>query len=96
MQIQASSKSLRCELADVLTLAMITSARLAMQEYVEQGRDALREPAPADVERLKEFTKSAAYQHALRAYTEGKVTLRDLARAIELMRPVLPWLVSPT
>ena len=93
MEIKASSRSLRRDLGDILTLAMITSARVAVQEC-EEG---LRQPAdgwPPDVERLKKFTNSPAYQHALKAYVDGTITLQDLARALEPLRPMLPWLVN--
>ena len=94
MEIRESSKSLRRELADILTLAIITSARVAVQEYEESCQDPTPGPAPIDVERLKEFTRSAAYQQAMKAYAEGRMSLGDLARALEPMRPVLPWLAG--
>lgn len=90
MEIKASSRSIRRELADILTLAMITSARVAAQEY-EENQQPPRGQAPVDVEKLKEFTRSAAYQQALKAYAAGTISLRDLARAVEPLRPILPW-----
>ena len=94
MEIRESSRSLRRELSDILTLAMITSARVAVQEYEERCHDPIPGPAPIDVERLKEFTRSAAYQQAMKAYAEGRMSLRDLAHALEPMRAILPWLVG--
>ena len=89
MEIKASAKTLRRDLADVLTVAMITSARAAAQEYEENPNG-----VPVDVVKLKEFTLSAAYQHALKAYVAGTISLHDLARALEPMRPILPWLAG--
>jgi len=97
-EMPASSKTLRRQLADMLTAVMVTSARIDAQEQAErQGTSvevAIGIRASKEVKEVKEFTKSAAYQQAMKAYVDGTIELSDLARALEPLRPMLPWLAS--
>jgi len=97
-EIPASIKTLRRQLGDALTVAMVTSARIDAQEQAEKLGGpievAIGIRVSHQVKKVKEFTQSAAYLHAMQAYLDGTVTLSDLARALEPLRPMLPWLVS--
>ena len=96
-EIPASSKTLRRQLADLLTAAMVTSARIAAQEKAERSHApvavAIGIHTPKEVRKIKEFTKSAAYQHALEVYIDGVISLSDLARALEPLHPMRSWLL---
>jgi hypothetical protein len=97
IEMPASSKTLRRQLADLLTAVMVTSAKIDAQERAEKLETSVEVATgirPSDeLRKVEQFIRSAAYQHALKAYVDGAITLSDLARALDPLRPMLPWLV---
>ena len=95
-EIPISTNSFRRQLADLLTAVMVTSAKVAAQEEAEENEGpvevAIGVASTDTVDRVRQFTKSPAYQHALKAYVEGTISLDDLARALDPLRPAVPWL----
>ncbi|NQT21695.1 MAG: hypothetical protein HQ592_18460 [Planctomycetes bacterium] len=88
------------QLTDLLTAAMVTSAKIAVQEKAEGSQDsvavAIGIQTTKELRKIKEFTSSPAYQHALKAYVDGTISLSDLARALEPLQPMMSWLMTTT
>ena len=97
-EIPVSSKTLRRRMANLLTDVLITSVRTAAQERAERSETsvgvAIGIGRSSEVDEVEQFTRSAAYRHALDAYVEGEIDLHDLACAIEPLRAALPWMVE--
>ena len=81
-------------MADLLTAVILTSAKLAAREETQEDQEHSLHEIPELVRKVKELVESPAYRHAQNAYVEGVITLTDLARALEPLREMLPWLVT--
>jgi len=92
-ELPVSTKSLRRQMADLLTAVILTSAKLAAREETQEDQEHSLRKIPERVRKVKELVESPAYRHAQEAYVEGVISLTDLARALEPLREMLPWLV---
>jgi len=79
---------------------LITSVRTAAQEQAERSETsagvAIGIGLSSEADEVEQFTRSAAYRHALDAYVEAEIDLHDLACAVEPLRAALPWMVEST